>query len=214
MTQPPRLLVARPATRPTALLAALLLALAWLTLGALPSPAHAHDALVLSDPADGATLETAPSTATLTFSNEIGQVGIAFALTDATGTTHSLPTVPKLAGAVVEQPLPALGAGSYTLEWRVVSSDGHPISGAIHFQVTVGVAATTEAATSAPGGETAPAATAAPAVTPAPGGASGLDGLPSWAPWVAGIGGLAVLAGAVLAARAAKRHRDRFDDGR
>ena len=63
-----------------------------------------------------------------------------------------------VATATLEEPLPA---GTSTVQWRVVSSDGHPIEGT--FGVTVEQDAAAEETTEAPAEESAPAETTAPA---------------------------------------------------
>ena len=141
---------AGPATRPASLLAlcgALLLA----ALLALPAPAQAHDTLLSSDPEDGASLETSPEEITLTFSADILEVSPLVRISDENGDelAEIVPTVEgPVATATLEEPLPA---GTHTVQWRVVSSDGHPIEGT--FTVTVEQDAAEE-----PADEEAPAA--------------------------------------------------------
>ena len=123
-----------PATRPASLLAlcgALLLA----ALLALPAPAQAHDTLLSSDPEDGASLETSPEEITLTYSADILEVSPLVRISDENGDelAEIVPTVEgPVATATLEEPLPA---GTHTVQWRVVSSDGHPIEGT--FTLTV-----------------------------------------------------------------------------
>ena len=123
------LLSRRIPARPTALVglfAALLAAL--LLLGA---PAQAHDTLLESDPEDGASLETSPEAITLTYSADILEVSPLVRVTDESGEQIAEIT-PSVDGPVVtatlEEPLPA---GENTIQWRVVSSDGHPIEGTL-----------------------------------------------------------------------------------
>ncbi|MFC7464329.1 copper resistance protein CopC [Brachybacterium sp. GCM10030252] len=101
----------------------------------LPAPAHAHDTLISTDPADGDTLEASPDDITLTFSADVLEVSPVVRISDESGETLSEIT-PSVEGptatAELEEPLPA---GTYTVEWRVVSSDGHPIEGT--FDITV-----------------------------------------------------------------------------
>lgn len=118
---------------PVSLLAAALLA--------LPQPALAHDELVSSDPADGATVQEAPDELTLTFSGQIAEVGAAVAVTDASGTSV-VDDDPEVEGVTVVQDLvDDLAAGDYEVVWRVTSQDGHPISGTFGFVVAEGAAA-------------------------------------------------------------------------
>ena len=150
----------RPAAL-AALFAALLAAL--LALGA---PAQAHDTLLESDPADGATLETSPEAITLTFSADILDVSPLVRITDENGEqlAEITPSIDgPVATATLEEPLPA---GTSTVQWRVVSSDGHPIEGT--FEVTVEQDAAAEETTEAPAEESTPAEESAPAETTAP----------------------------------------------
>lgn len=113
-----------------ALAAALMLALAL-----APPPAHAHDTLIATDPEDGATLETSPEQITLTFSANILDVSPVVRISDEDGELLTEIT-PRVEGpdaiADITGPLPA---GTHSIQWRVVSSDGHPIEGT--FDITV-----------------------------------------------------------------------------
>lgn len=117
---------------PVSLLAAALLA--------LPQAAAAHDELVSTDPADGATVQEAPDELTLTFSGQIAEVGAAVAVTDASGASV-VDGEPEVEGVTVVQELvDDLAAGDYEVVWRVTSQDGHPISGTFGFVVAEGAA--------------------------------------------------------------------------
>jgi methionine-rich copper-binding protein CopC len=114
-------------------------AAAVLVLG-VAEPASAHDELLSSDPAAGAVLDAAPEAITLTFSGVLteGEGATEMAVTDAAGndlTTGS----PVLDGVRVTQPIDgAAASGTIRVAWRVVSSDGHPISGEYSFAVGEG----------------------------------------------------------------------------
>lgn len=153
------LLGRRASVRPAALAALFAALLAALL--ALGAPAQAHDTLLESDPADGATLETSPEAITLTFSADVLEVSPLVRITDESGEqlAEITPSVDgPVATATLEEPLPA---GTSTVQWRVVSSDGHPIEGT--FEVTVEQEAAAEETTEAPAEESAPAETTAPA---------------------------------------------------
>lgn len=153
------LLSRRASVRPAALAALFAALLAALL--ALGAPAQAHDTLLESDPADGATLETSPEAITLTFSADVLEVSPLVRITDESGEqlAEITPSVDgPVATATLEEPLPA---GTSTVQWRVVSSDGHPIEGT--FEVTVEQDAAAEETTEAPAEESAPAETTAPA---------------------------------------------------
>lgn len=128
-------------------------------------PASAHDSLVSSDPADGATIDAATDGLALTYSAEILPQGAAASVTDAAGTEHAAGE-PAVEGTTVTVPLSDLDPGEYTVTWRVVSSDGHPIDGTQTFTVAGDApAATSPTASGAPGSaqpSAAPTSEAAP----------------------------------------------------
>jgi len=114
---------------------------AWLVIGlaalvAMPiPPASAHATLTGSDPKDGATVQRLPDQVELEFSEEIGSP--AFVEVKADDGTNVGSGDPEVLGATVTQPLASDGpAGTYTVAYRVVSADGHPISGELTFDVT------------------------------------------------------------------------------
>ncbi|NRQ38968.1 copper resistance protein CopC [Nonomuraea sp. NN258] len=147
---------------PLAALTAILAAL--LVLGTA-GPALAHDALKSSDPAKGAKVKTLDEIK-LTFTAE---VRMPFVIVRGPGDARHESGKPKADGAVVRQELKgALPDGKYTIAYRVVSSDGHPIEGEIPFTVEGAPApAATESAAPAATESSAPAVTesAAPAPT-------------------------------------------------
>lgn len=157
--------------RPLAVLAALLLAFA--SLFAAASPAQAHDVLTGSNPAADSTIETLPAQMTLTFSAVISaEPGASeVQVTDAAGTVLT-DGAPSVQDNVLTQPLlEGAGSGTITVLWKVVSSDGHPISGQFAFTVT---GAPTPTPTPTPTETTEPTptptatATVAPTETPEP----------------------------------------------
>lgn len=101
-------------------------------------PASAHAALRGTDPADGTVLKSAPRRVTLTFTESVGLLTDSFRVYDPgnrrlrTGEADHAPGRSDTARV----PLPArLGTGTYTVTWRVVSADSHPVSGALTFSV-------------------------------------------------------------------------------
>ena len=115
----------------TAALAALL------TLLALPGAALAHAELLSTSPSAGAVLDASPGSVTLTF-NEPVEISLGtLRLFDGGGNSVEVPAARHPSGndkAVVLQ-LPALGKGSYVVDWQVVSADSHPVQGAFTFQI-------------------------------------------------------------------------------
>lgn len=111
---------------------ALLLALACTVLGA--GPASAHASLSGSDPAQGAVLSTLPETVELRF-NEAVATPAYVVVTDADGARVDAGDAEVVDGTVT-QPLAGTGAaGRYSVDFRIVSADGHPVSGTVTFEV-------------------------------------------------------------------------------
>lgn len=119
-------------TRASLLAAALLAAFAAVLI--LAAPAHAHDELVSSNPADGAVLDAAPSEIELVFSSELMDLGNQVIVEGSAG-TNLAESEPVLTRETLVQSVPALEAGDYKVNWRAVSSDGHPITGTFSFTV-------------------------------------------------------------------------------
>src|SRR5262245_56787499 len=102
------------------------------------SPAYAHAQLTGTTPANGARLDAAPAQIVLRFSERVSPVRDGVRLLDASGTIRSAEPArvdPTAAGQVVLPVPTGLGAGIYTVSWRVVSADSHPIHGAFVFGV-------------------------------------------------------------------------------
>jgi copper resistance protein C len=99
------------------------------------SPAMAHDQLVETSPADAAVVDTAPVEVTLRFTEEVMNISSQVIVRGPTGEVLA-DTEAVVSGSLVSAPLPAgLANGSYTVAWRVVSGDGHPIEGTLGFTI-------------------------------------------------------------------------------
>ena len=167
----------------------------------LSAPAYAHDELASSNPTDGDTLAQPPAQVVLTFEEAPVDLGLQVVVTSPAGPVSS--GAPRIEGVTVVQDVqPSAPAGRYTVEWRVTSDDGHPVSGRFGF---------TAQAAGAPGSTTAgatPAATTAAA--PAPAQPERREPLiPSWA-WI--IGGVLVIALAIRINLRAKTENKQRED--
>ncbi|MFD8350551.1 copper resistance protein CopC [Streptomyces coelicoflavus] len=101
-------------------------------------PASAHAALASTDPGDGTVLRRAPAHATLTFSESVGLRDDSFRVLDPGGHRVHTGEAGRADGRAdtARVALPGeLGEGTYTVAWRVVSADSHPVSGAFTFSV-------------------------------------------------------------------------------
>lgn len=103
---------------------------------ALAPTASAHSALVGSDPADGASVNTGPPTVTLTFNEPLQE---SFPALTVVGPDQNYwqQGEPTITGRNISTPLRELGpAGEYLVNYRVTSADGHPVEGQLKFTLT------------------------------------------------------------------------------
>ena len=103
------------------------------------SIAEAHSTLVSSIPKSGTTLSAVPGLVTLTFNEKLlvipGEHPNSLTVTNFSG--QSITTGPlKVSGSKISISLKSKkSAGKFTVAYRVVSADGHPISGKYFFTV-------------------------------------------------------------------------------
>lgn len=99
------------------------------------APAWAHNQLIDADPAPDAVLTTAPFEVELTFAEPLDPTYTVIVVTDADA--EAVPTTdPEVDGTrgTVTFTAPP-GSGVYTVTFRVVSDDGHPVQGSYEFTV-------------------------------------------------------------------------------
>ncbi|WP_354171704.1 copper resistance CopC family protein [Arthrobacter sp. UYEF36] len=167
------------------LLAALLLCVG-ASLPAAPA-AVAHDQLISSSPAPDERLDKTPASIILAFSSPLLALGHEVRVVDDNA-KNWVSGAAVLSRETLTQALPELPDGGYQVIWRVVSADGHPISGSYGFRVG-NPAAAAPAASASP---TASVETTAAAATGTGDGAGDGDGVPGWLP-AAGIAAAAGL---------------------
>ncbi|MFF3090948.1 copper resistance CopC/CopD family protein [Streptomyces nojiriensis] len=116
---------------------ALVAAICALIIGGAGS-AFAHAGLSGSDPAEGAVLKTAPKQVTLTFTESVtfadGSLRVLSPENERVNPRPAQHADGKENTAQVDLS-DKLPQGTYTVAWRVVSADGHPISGAFVFSI-------------------------------------------------------------------------------
>jgi methionine-rich copper-binding protein CopC len=116
----------------------LLLALSIPLMTTTALPAHAHTSLELSTPSDGQSFEFMPAGLSASFDEDLieieGEVVNTLELQSADGTKYALSS-PAIAGPVVSATVRdgEYPAGNYLVKYRVVSADGHPVTGEIRF---------------------------------------------------------------------------------
>jgi len=193
------------------------LALAGAVLGAVmlvaaPSaPAFAHNYPIAESPDEGSTIDAQPGIVSLTTNDELLEFEDTASM-DVLGPDglHYATACATVSGATVEVPAALGEPGDYTVEWRAVSADGHPISGEFAFTwvpadgVELATGAEVAACPSATGASTDAAAepTEATETDAADGSAADLF-------WVLGAVGVVAIAGAVTWLVVRRRGSDR-----
>lgn len=105
--------------------------------GVAAMPAGAHAELTSTTPSDGASLTAAPAAVTLTFGEPLVPETVNIAISNEMGQLQGI--APTTDGDTVTVPWPAeVGDGDYTVAYRVVSEDGHPVEGSFAFTVAGG----------------------------------------------------------------------------
>ncbi|HJQ46038.1 MAG TPA: copper resistance CopC family protein [Amycolatopsis sp.] len=141
----------------------------------MATPALAHNVLISTDPGKGASLETGPPRITLTFDapvqgGDINQISVL-----GPSNTQWAEGMVEISSNVVTTAVRPLGpAGTYTVGYRVLSADGHPVEGEYTFTLT-------KAGTGTPATASATAGTATGAATAT----GGSGGVPIWV-WIVG----------------------------
>ncbi|UKD55977.1 copper resistance protein CopC [Amycolatopsis sp. FU40] len=143
--------------------------------------AEAHSFLESSSPAKDSAIAAGPAKIVRTFNGPLDSGFTELSALGPDGKTPWESGAHTVAGADLSAPVKPLGpAGKYTVDYRIVSADGHPVSGSYSFTLTK------------PG----PGAAAAPPSTAAASTASEND-VPLWA-WAAAA---LLIAGGIVAAR-------------
>jgi methionine-rich copper-binding protein CopC len=155
-----------------------------LLLGA--APAWAHSQLEGSSPADGTSVATPPSSVSLTFNEDVQPGFTVITLIGPDGKDYHRGDVTETDQTVTVGALPLGPVGVYQIGYRVVSADGHPVSGKTSFTLT----------TAGPGSPDAKVPAAAPDAVPSAAPAD-TGGAPVW-PWI--VGAVVLVAGGVVLA--------------
>ncbi len=103
------------------------------TIGAQTASAHA--ARVSTDPADNAVLATGPERVSATFNERLQTTFVAMTVVGPDGNLWSAGE-PTVQGPIASIGIRPLGpAGTYTVNYRVTSADGHVVSGSWSFRL-------------------------------------------------------------------------------
>ncbi len=100
-------------------------------------PAVAHAALVGTDPEDGAELATLPSEVSFEF-NEPVRADAQVAVTAPDGSSVPVEEITAVDGTLTAAVAESGVRGEFVIAYRVISADGHPVSGQITVTTTDG----------------------------------------------------------------------------
>ena len=115
--------------------------------------ASAHNILISSSPAEGAQLAVAPGEITLSFDQPVQTYEPVVTVTGPALTPGGAATrweagdITILDGNVTAKVNPLGPAGQYIIGYRIISNDGHPVTGDVRFTLTAAGAGTPNAAT-------------------------------------------------------------------
>ncbi len=102
----------------------------------IASPAIAHSQLLATSPAADSTARAPADEVTLTFNEPVKARFSTVAVTGPEGLSYSRYAL-RVVDNVVHQAVYPLRSGTYQVAWRVVSADGHPVSGEFRFTVAL-----------------------------------------------------------------------------
>ena len=108
--------------------------------GASMSPASAHTDLLSATPSSGTTVGGVPDSVQLEFSTPVQARLAQVVVSDERGENHVVGPVASFDARVVAQ-VQDLRSGRYTVAYRVVAADGHPVVGRYAFEVATGAGA-------------------------------------------------------------------------
>lgn len=131
------LVAASRARRSLVARALLVVATTLVVVGSTAGPATAHASLTGSDPAAGSVLATAPERITLEFNEDVA-ARPAVVVTAPDGSAVDVGAVRPDGASVVADVADADQRGVYTVAYRVVSADGHPVEGELEYTVSAG----------------------------------------------------------------------------
>lgn len=193
------------------------------------APASAHTDLVSSTPAAAETQAEPPRTVSLTFSDKMSNdfATVALLVGDQDPLTLSTTTEgQRIVATVPADELPPAAPGTvepvaWKITYRVVSADGHPVTGEFNFRAPLPAAEepeptaapTTSAPSGAPPDSAAPAPqSSSPDVTSDPRPADEEDRGTQW--WVAllGVGLMTAIGAGIVATLVSQRRRGRVRD--
>lgn len=174
-------------------------------------PAFAHSELLESTPAAGATLSQAPGQVQLVFGEDVEQQGGAIVVQAGDGSrVDQANTFATDANVATVQLTKTAPSGKYTVNFRVVSADGHVVSDTFSYRVESSATETPSPTVSA----TSPATTAgtsSASTSPLAATGDSDEGSSVSAVWVLGLGAIGLVLVAAMIAVVVRGRRDSSD---
>ncbi|MFA7323437.1 MAG: copper resistance CopC family protein [Candidatus Nanopelagicales bacterium] len=99
----------------------------------ITAPAQAHGQLVSSTPTNGAVLDAAPASVAFTFDEPLLPELDTISINTDTGKNLVSARVEPVGDTLTMQWPTDIAPGTYQVAYRIVSEDGHPVTGAITF---------------------------------------------------------------------------------
>lgn len=134
-------------------------------------PALAHNVVVDTEPAAEQRLAQPLEQVSVTFDDVVLDLSGGSTVLDVVGPggMHHATGCPSVAGTSVAAPVALGRSGTYTVSWRIVSADGHPVSGSHTFEYAPSSDAAVSEGMPEPACARPEAAVETPADDPAPG---------------------------------------------
>jgi copper resistance protein C len=101
----------------------------------LAPSAHAHSLLLESAPVADAQLAAPPTEISLRFNNRVEKKLSTIRLVDERGGVRPVTMLADGPADRLTASVPSLDPGAWRVEWRVLSTDGHVVSGRFSFRV-------------------------------------------------------------------------------
>jgi len=102
-------------------------------------PAQSHSQLIDASPRPNQSVTTSPTAVKLTFNEELidlGGTSNIITVVNSKNQRVSISSTEVLSNQLTAKFTKKLAVGRYTVWWRAVSADGHPISGKYRFTIT------------------------------------------------------------------------------
>lgn len=111
------------------------------------SAAQAHTELIAMDPVSGSTVTSSPTVVSLTFGEDVQALGSTIVVLDPNGNEVQTGRL-RVDGASISMDLRPLAAtGTYHVNFRVMSADGHIVNGSETFEFAPSAAASSSTQT-------------------------------------------------------------------